>query len=511
MRQYYRIVGKIESGLGYLWFCLLISLFGMFFVSELIGGMGGIPTFAGLLSVFYIMRIGAVSKERISHQLALSSRQEIRYLMAGYGIGYLLVWIAVKLLLMFAHMMGWGNMDGLTAKSYFESIYGSSLLERWAYLAAGILMFVYVMSLFPLVIIRKRRDMVLYFLGDTVLSAGVCGIIGAVCRVWIEEKQRVRPISVLDDLLLCRFEKYQAVLFIAAVLLLLAASVISVGALSIRFYGPKAGNCTDIPMELKELSEEERRKEDRKRKKSIIIICTAGAFLVLGTALSAYGIICIHLEQGPAYHKAAECLTEDEIFGPAVYNNEVYMPIDKKPGLYEDEKAIGYFAYKGQNCESRFYQIAIANLLYIKEDENGAEYLERYGADRNCYRRASSLESEAAWQKDEVFILWDEEWAGENSYGEERAGYTVCDRSLIENLEAQYGEVIYHPEDFSDYDAYFTISGYADFGEVVGDELRPGHWVGCILVRNNEFYYGSYENHIEGICLNQLLDTLGGN
>lgn len=511
MRQYYRIVGKIESGLGYLGFCLVVSLFGMFFVNELIGGMGGIPTFAGLMSVFYIMRIGAVSKERINHQLALSSHQEIRYLMTGYGVSYLLIWSVVKVLLMFAHMTGWGNMDGLTAKSYLESIYGSSLLERWAYFVAGILMFTFVMSLFPLIIIKKGREMVLYFLGDIFLFAAICGIIGGICRVWIIEEQGVRPIPVLDDLLLCRLEKYQAVLFIAVIMLLLVIAVFLVGLLSIRIYGPKAGNCTDIPAELKELSQEERRQRDRKRKKNIVILCITSGVFVFGIMLLTYGMICIHLEQGPSYHKAAECLTDDEIFGPAVYNNEVYIPIAEKLELYENENALGYFAYKDQNCESRFYQIAVANLLYAREGENGVEYLELYGADWNCYRKAAELEREAEWKEDNIFILWDEEWVSQNLYGEERVGYTICDRTLIENLEAQFGAVTYDPEDFMKYDAYFTISGYPDLGEAMGEELKPGHWVGCILVLNNEFYYGNYENRIEGICLNQLLDTLGGN
>ena len=42
------------------------------------------------------------------------------------------------------------------------------------------------------------------------------------------------------------------------------------------------------------------------------------------------------------------------------------------------------------------------------------------------------------------------------------------------------------------------------------DGMSPGNWVGCILVKNNKFYYDSYENQITGISLQQLLDILGG-
>ena len=38
-----------------------------------------------------------------------------------------------------------------------------------------------------------------------------------------------------------------------------------------------------------------------------------------------------------------------------------------------------------------------------------------------------------------------------------------------------------------------------------------GTWVGCILVKDNKFYYGSYENQITGVQLQKLLDVLGGN
>ena len=42
------------------------------------------------------------------------------------------------------------------------------------------------------------------------------------------------------------------------------------------------------------------------------------------------------------------------------------------------------------------------------------------------------------------------------------------------------------------------------------DDTIPGDWVGCILVKDNKFYFGSYENRITGISLQELLDILGG-
>lgn len=74
----------------------------------------------------------------------------------------------------------------------------------------------------------------------------------------------------------------------------------------------------------------------------------------------------------------------------------------------------------------------------------------------------------------------------------------------------QFPQTYYKVSDFDDYDAYFTISAYPDMETALEDGMSPGNWVGCILVKNNKFYYDSYENQITGISLQQLLDILGG-
>ena len=75
----------------------------------------------------------------------------------------------------------------------------------------------------------------------------------------------------------------------------------------------------------------------------------------------------------------------------------------------------------------------------------------------------------------------------------------------------QFGEVTYRPLDFEDYDAYFTIRAYASMDDFLAGEVVSGQWAGCILVKDDKFYYGSYDNQITGICLQQLREVLGGN
>ena len=47
--------------------------------------------------------------------------------------------------------------------------------------------------------------------------------------------------------------------------------------------------------------------------------------------------------------------------------------------------------------------------------------------------------------------------------------------------------------------------------QALEEDPVDGDWVGCILVKDNKFYFGSYENQITGICLEQLRKVLGGN
>ena len=50
-----------------------------------------------------------------------------------------------------------------------------------------------------------------------------------------------------------------------------------------------------------------------------------------------------------------------------------------------------------------------------------------------------------------------------------------------------------------------------DLKDVLSVDKPRGDWVGCILVKDNMFYYGNYDNRITGINLQRLLKVLGGN
>ena len=50
--------------------------------------------------------------------------------------------------------------------------------------------------------------------------------------------------------------------------------------------------------------------------------------------------------------------------GPMEYGDAVYVPVNEKADLEKNGIAQGYLAERGERCDSRFYQLAIANLLY---------------------------------------------------------------------------------------------------------------------------------------------------
>lgn len=511
MKRFHRISWNIESTPAHLIGSVLLAFLVMLFINGFIGSMGGIPAFIAFAMVFYFLRGMVLSGNRISHQLAMDSGKEIRYMFTGYAVNYLLLWAVMKLVLLFSRISGWGNIDGLALGDYLTRIYGSTMLERWAYLFAGILMFAFVMSLFPLVVIRKMRSWILYFLADGVVFAAVCAVIAGICRLFTNEELAGRAVCVLDDMLLCNLpQKWQAVTYIWGILLLTIAVVWLAYQIAKKSYSPKPGTMEVDESGFFAPTEEERTAFFLKRKKQFMIRGTIAAICVFVCVLILGKVFFGERDSRPHYYKVAECLTEDAVFGPMRYGNEIYLPVDKELDFYETGEAVGYLGFKGEDCSSRFYELAVGNLLY-KGPKWNDDYLQMYGADRNTYGSALGIEAGDEWKTDEVFLLWDEEWENESRYSKEITGYSVCEKEFIERLEEQFGAVTYDPGDFTDYDAYFTIRGYADMKEAFRGEGTPGHWVGCILVKEDKFYYGSYDNEITGEGKQELLDILGGN
>lgn len=501
MKKFLRISWDIESAPGHLMVSLLMAFGVMMLINTLIGSMGGIPAFLAYVAVYYMLRGFVLSGNRISHQLGISSRRETGYLLRSYLLGYFLIWAAMKLLLLFSNFKGWGNIDGLSVGEYWERLYGSTMLEGWQYLFALLLMAAFVVSLFPLIVIRKRKAWLLYLAAVVALFLVVCLAVIFICQPFINSNLKGRAACVLDELLLCRqVAAWQAFVFVAAAALLAAAAGYGAFAYAAGCYAPKPGTIRTDESFLSDRAAEKNKRH--------LIAAGAGVAVAAGIGAAVY-VFFGSADAQPNYYQVAECLTEDQGLGPMVYGGNVYLPVEEELDYYETGEAVGYLGSKGEDCSTRFYELTVGNVLYknsLWEDE----YLQVYGADVCAYRRITEIEQENAWQRDNVFLLWDEEWESEQFYSKEPTGYSVCERELIEGLEERFGVVNYRPSDFESYDAYFSIRGYASLKEAFAEETPYGDWVGCILVKDDKFYYGNYNNRITGASLEALMEVLGG-
>lgn len=474
---------KKEIDAFHLTIALFLSVGVMLLINALIGSMGGMPALVGFFCMYSFMRFFRKEKETVE--------KEIVQQMIQYGVGYLLIWTVMNVVVFLSRISGWGNIDGITVGNYIEQLLDSTMMEKWAYFLTGVLMFSYIMSLFPLVVMKRRKVWGLYLLGDTVFFVLLCSGIAGICQhFFVEGARKNWAKCVLDDLLMCQMEKnWQPVLLLAGIFLVLVAVIIESYYISKKNFGKE-----EIPAKIT------LKKENLLIPVLVLILLVAG-----GMGYFFFG----DNSTGMAYHKVAECLTKDSYFGPMAYDGNIYLPVQEESEWTEELTPLGYLGYKGQNCDSRFYELAVSNLLYTEKGTMNKQ-LWMEGADSNYYRSALDVEEEASWKDKEVFLLWDEEWETQSSYGGGFTGYTVCTTELAEGLREAYPQVVYNEEDFKEYDAYFTIKAYDEMPDNREEAKDKGIWAGCILVKENKFYFGNTKNQITGELLEQLLDVLGG-
>lgn len=500
MKHFYKIASGVENQPSRLLASVGLAFVVMTFINGFVGSMGGFPAFLAFVLCFFLLRTIVSEGNRLTHHLAMTSRREIAYLLWDYSVGYLLLWGILRLAFLFSRVSGWGNINGSSALEFARQMWETSLFEKWAYLFAGIVMYAFVLSLFPLVVIRERMRWLRYALLDAAVFALACLGIGTACRKWLEPDGGSRATCLIDHLLLCgELKEYQEALCIAGIVIFTLAVGVFVFWYASRRYGP-------VPGKVNQKFQKEDRKTNKKAFKSLLaVICSIAAVCVVLLV-----VLFMPKDTTGDYVKVAEFLTKDTSMAPMVYGDKIYIPVHEDPQLDETGTAQGYLADKNERCDSRFYQLAVANLLY--SDPTGKTNLvQTAGNDAVVYAPAQEVEAAADWEEDHIFLLWDEEWESESAYSHEPTGYTACTEDFIQGLRMQFSDVTCHVSDFSDYDAYFTIRGYTEMDQALEKGPQSGDWAGCILVKDNKFYFGNYENQITGICLQQLRNVLGGN
>ena len=174
----------------------------MLFINGFVGSMGGFPAFVAFTLVFFRIRTRA-GMENGGMQQELSDRQITGRLLWKYAAGYLVLWGILRIAFLISRVTGWGNINGASAVEYVRQMWNTSLLEKWAYFFAGMIMFAFVLSLFPLAVIREKVRWIRYALVDGAVFALVCLGMNGVCRLKFEQKSSGRATCLIDHLLLC--------------------------------------------------------------------------------------------------------------------------------------------------------------------------------------------------------------------------------------------------------------------------------------------------------------------
>lgn len=498
---------KIDATFLHLIFSILLASGVMIFINQTIGDMGGSPAWIAFFVVYYMIKGGYVVRYRTKHQKSLERKAILRQMLGMYILGYIVLWTITKAALIVMQMLGWGNIPGLSTSDYFSSIYGASLVERWAFLFAIILMFAFIISLFPLIIICDRKRWLGFLLVDGVFYIGVNHMVRRICFVWIDKETKGNVVYTIDALRSCVTPyHWQAGLFLQGAMALLLIAVVASYTAGKR----QIGNASVLEKNSMEKEFAEEITKEKNKYLSVLLLVAMLMFAIgMGTAAYRMNRAKNKKAEAPAYEGKSSMLTRDTVLGPLFYNEKVYLPERIALNYAHRGRTIGYALEKGEDENGYFFEGS--SLLYGQKNVKVDGHLKVAGDINGSYGMAEAIEMENAWQEDVLFVLWDEEWESESRFSKNRTGYSIVPRELVAYLEETYGEVSYEPQDFSEYDAFFSIYGYQSPSEAFVDDSNVGHWVGCVLIKDDEFYYGNYKNHIEGETKQMLNEVLGGN
>lgn len=150
------------------------------------------------------------------------------------------------------------------------------------------------------------------------------------------------------------------------------------------------------------------------------------------------------------------------------------------------------------------------NFVYVDKNDKNHTYMKMRGCDLGNYIKASIAENKVLSEYSS-FYIWDEDWLDQKAFStsEKNVGCSEVSRDIINSLEERYGIVKYNPKDFTNYEAYYTLTAFKNRNEAVGSiTIAEPHVVGCILKIDGNFYYGNKENLLSGNLLQKVKAVL---
>lgn len=236
-----------------------------------------------------------------------------------------------------------------------------------------------------------------------------------------------------------------------------------------------------------------------------IVIAIIFCLILFGT-INMYVLTQIENNK-PDYKIVSYNITDDNAYGPSVYNGEIYFPTSDNDIFPDSSNSapIGYFGYKGEDKPDMFYRLFIENFVYLNVNDDTNEYVKVRGCDFANLKKASKVEKEMDLSKYINFYIFDEDWLHQTAFSlKGNAGMTEMQLETVQSLEDKFGIVEYNEKDFKKYDAFYTIKGYKSGESEDNGALVFPDTIGCILVSDGNYYYGNKENQITGKLLIQI-------
>ncbi len=123
--------------------CVFVLSFAvMEYVNLLIGRVGGFPVLAGVLVSYSVMRYGSFARKN----------------MACYMGIYILTWFIGTVVLFISKYSGWGNIKKLARRSILRHCTAQLCQDMGIFFSAIVLMLTVIVSLFPLTVIKKQKN-----------------------------------------------------------------------------------------------------------------------------------------------------------------------------------------------------------------------------------------------------------------------------------------------------------------------------------------------------------------
>jgi hypothetical protein len=246
------------------------------------------------------------------------------------------------------------------------------------------------------------------------------------------------------------------------------------------------------------------KKAGKGRKKRWLLIAAAATGILCVTGVSALLFSeAKQLEKIRSLEVAGTQLTKDTVFGPMVMSGEVYLPSTYVPELKNEEER-GLFLYKGENQKDLLYGLLFANYAYTDQTDENKTYCRVRGSDLHSYVRADHMEKMFDLENYKKAVILDPDFLDKQAgqVRNSRVGIHDLDLNVLNDLENMFGEVTYKTDDFDQIDSYYPVLGTR---EAYGNEewmseaefyLNNSEVIGCILVRDGNYYYGNLNNPI---------------